>query len=672
MGLGAPSTNVLYPGSSTFPGSTTFPGGGDVPQVEVLFTQDDPGDPTPNWTYAHHGLNSQNLRTYSVDRGRGSERSDIDAGTAEIVLDNRVRQFDPNATGLLPMDRWWIRIKYAGVTQDRFVGYADSYSLAWPEAGKDATCTVSCTDELKVLNLQRTPALDPADASDYPAVIGADKPDVFYRWESTLLSETKIVEEEPAADQFEYWIPGTDTSPGYWYPYRKKTVTVEVGQSWVQGAYSGYGQSTETPIVGNQSGGADGSGITTYGCLLIDSAGFGLSSNDATAGDMLQSTKGTVECWFNKSSNPISNTAFWVSPEVSGIGTRLWNFQLNNAGTVSFITRVTGGTILTSTSGVLNNDTWYHLVGVRDGTNQILYVNGVQVASAASTAAWEAASTSVLMFVQRPGAPAKIAEMAVYVNSSLSASRVLAHYQAGTQRGYVWELPHVRIGNVLDTVGSFAPRTLRTATRTMESVYTAGAPALVHIRAATVCEAPDGMFFADRSGTLTFLDAAHRSGINKWNIISLVFDDDGTDLRYIDTEQVLDESSIVNTWNVAKASASKILQTATDQASKDRYFEREQGMLDLPLRTNADAGTIAAALLSKYKDALERIPQVLPDMNDPAVLSGVLAAELGDKVRVIRRPNPISSITQDGWIQSIKEQGKPGEPLRVTLGISPV
>src|SRR5262245_25029431 len=100
MGAAATTGPALYPGSATFPGSTTYPGQGDVPQIEVLYSTDDYTDPTPVWQYAHHGVSGTNspgmrLRSYSADRGRETELDEIDAGTATIELDNRLRDFDP-------------------------------------------------------------------------------------------------------------------------------------------------------------------------------------------------------------------------------------------------------------------------------------------------------------------------------------------------------------------------------------------------------------------------------------------------------------------------------------------------------------------------------------------------------------------------------------------------
>ena len=355
-------------------------------------------------------------------------------------------------------------------------------------------------------------------------------------------------------------------------------------------------------------------------------------------------------------------------------GARLWSWTLNTTGTVTFGTRVVGPVGLNSTTGVLSKSTWYHLVAVRDGTNQILYVNGAAVATNASTAAWEDVSSTVLMVVQNAGTGTQqsFAEMAVYPAVGLDATRVLAHYTAGTARGFDNVDAGQRIGDALDIVDSQAPRMIQAGSRDMTDRYTAGATVLDVVREAVSCEVPDGMLFASRSGAVTFLDNGHRS-ISPWNTVQATFDDDGTDFPYWEAEQGLDESTLANTWNVTKARFGKVTQTATDATSTGRYFDRAVSISDLPLRLNSDALTIAQAYLAKYKAPLNRIPTVQPDMSNTTVTSGVLGLELGDKVTIFRRPiGGGIAISQTGWIQNISESVSPGVPPQVSLGVSPV
>jgi hypothetical protein len=89
---------------------------------------------------------------------------------------------------------------------------------------------------------------------------------------------------------------------------------------------------------------------------------------------------------------------------------------------------------LQAPSGAIVAGQTYHVVGTYDGTTQRLYINGTQVASTPLTSA--VTSNSNPLFIAAWNATSEffkgtIDEAAVY-GSILSASRVLAHYNAGT------------------------------------------------------------------------------------------------------------------------------------------------------------------------------------------------------------------------------------------------
>ncbi len=107
-----------------------------------------------------------------------------------------------------------------------------------------------------------------------------------------------------------------------------------------------------------------------------------------------------------------------------------WYFRcFNNSGNLTYN--------YVSWSGPLSTNSWYHLVGTFDGTNEVLYMNGFNV----SSYAWPGGQRF------RPNAigPLELGvvhygtswgsgmhdECALYTNA-LTAARVLAHYQSGT------------------------------------------------------------------------------------------------------------------------------------------------------------------------------------------------------------------------------------------------
>ncbi|HEY7061724.1 MAG TPA: LamG domain-containing protein [Chloroflexota bacterium] len=90
------------------------------------------------------------VQAFSITRGRQHPLDRVEAGTAQIVLDNRNRWFDPTNAGspywpnVVPRRRVQIRATH-GTTRPLFTGYVES----WPQEQRtvgDATVTVSCTD----------------------------------------------------------------------------------------------------------------------------------------------------------------------------------------------------------------------------------------------------------------------------------------------------------------------------------------------------------------------------------------------------------------------------------------------------------------------------------------------------------------------------------------------
>ena len=150
----------------------------------------------------------------------------------------------------------------------------------------------------------------------------------------------------------------------------------------------------------------------------------------------------TVECWANPNE---ANTGYPVSPFSSifynsstapnaregwviyqnGANGNTWAFRIGNSAGYSAI----------ATGGIVTDGQWQHLVGVYDGANALLYVNGVLCATTATSSA-PAPNPSQEMDIGTASAFGRwfgggVDEAAVYP-SALSAADILAHYQNGT------------------------------------------------------------------------------------------------------------------------------------------------------------------------------------------------------------------------------------------------
>ena len=128
-------------------GSTSFP----IAGVFVAFT-DGPYVANPSWTEI-----TPYVRSISTSRGRTDDLEDFPAGTAQLVLDNRDRRFDPfYTTGpyyqqLIPRRQIRIVGQANGVNYEVFRGFVAGWPVEWIEAGFDSTVTIQCFDALGLM-----------------------------------------------------------------------------------------------------------------------------------------------------------------------------------------------------------------------------------------------------------------------------------------------------------------------------------------------------------------------------------------------------------------------------------------------------------------------------------------------------------------------------------------
>ncbi len=127
---------------------TVFP----IAGVYISFT-DGPYTATPTWTEI-----TTYVRSITTHRGRSSDLDQFDTGTAQLVLDNRDRRFDPFYTsgpyypnGLTPRRQIRIVGQIGGSTYEVFRGFVAGWPVTWSEAGYDSTVTIQCFDALGLM-----------------------------------------------------------------------------------------------------------------------------------------------------------------------------------------------------------------------------------------------------------------------------------------------------------------------------------------------------------------------------------------------------------------------------------------------------------------------------------------------------------------------------------------
>jgi hypothetical protein len=627
---------ATFPSTTTYPETTLYPGQGEFPLPWILYSTDDVATSIPTWADA-----SADVLSADTSRGRGSERETVNAGSARIVLNNRARAYDTAAVAALrPMNRWWIREQFSGATRDVFKGYAQSYEMQYPSK-LDAVTVVSCVDEFTRLAQHRLDTTTPPRDS-YEDVVKYDNP-------------------------AGYWPLGPSVNP----------IPAVVGEemTWADASPS----TDEGAIVGQEQVSDSNSGIFVTGTAWATTAPLQPGqSGDAGGLDEL-----TAEIWFNRASasGVASTEIIAAGPSTTGPAST-WYFGINTNEEMFFSVRNSSGTehLVVSTT-IATAFEWYHLVAVLDGSDVVLYVNGEDE----DTTAWTGTVAEIAVGntygvnignqgTTIGGASRGFDELAFY-RAALSSDRVMAHYQAGRERGFAaGDLAGARVAAVLDNVGSDTPRSLRPGSREMVGAYMRGQPALDELRRAEEAEPVDGVLFVAADGTITFLDDDHRS-VSPWNTVQATFDDDGTDLPYHDLGFDYSESFLVNKWIVTRDRMSGALleSTKTDATSVSRYGTRSQSLTKVPVLSWGDQDDIATALLAKYKDPMTRVTSLELSTSVPAVTEAVFTLDIGSRIRVFRTPpGGGSRIDQTLFVQSVGVSMGAEPPWLIRLGVSPL
>jgi len=123
--------------------------------VEIAFDSN-PLDSTQNWTDV-----SAYLRSFDTNRGRISQLSQFQTGTAIVTLDNRDNRFSPNQTTyyydatngrtkIQPLKRLRIRAEYDSTTYDLFHGFVESFPIQYAGQGYDASTKIRVVDAFKL------------------------------------------------------------------------------------------------------------------------------------------------------------------------------------------------------------------------------------------------------------------------------------------------------------------------------------------------------------------------------------------------------------------------------------------------------------------------------------------------------------------------------------------
>lgn len=550
---------------------------------------------------------TNDVRSISISRGRTSELSTYSPGSVTMVLANGSRAYDPANTagpyyGLLKPRRR-VQVLLAGTVV--FTGFVAAWLLEWPEAGKDATATCTATDGFDVLSGARLPG------SAYEAEVLALEPD--YYWSMQDIDSQGEFTATCGPDP----VLGRSTELGGFE--RDTTPTLPIG-----GADAG------------RAGVAQLSGLATTVAPKLFSAWVTNPGSSSVEGG------GVVFYYVGSTKSDVMRVA--VYDRVIKV------FYSDSADAVHApLVGSAGWEILTDRFA----DVTTHLEIVADATTLTIYADGTlwqTITLDAGASAYGSATTGTVGgYMTKSTDGSTVASMfshPAWWAATPGAFTAGALYLAGAVPfGHPYgERGGARIGRILDAVGwPAADRELSAGETPLGDWLPANSDALTACRA--IETADQGMFFMGAGGKVTF-----RSRQDTWTTTRCItaqatFGDGAGEtptkypLRY-------DASSLDYMRNVVSVSYPGGTVTVENATSVTNYGEAPDSVNANILRTwdGWVARQLAAFRLRLRATPTGRVPAVaVGTFEDDGTASTHVATlkglELGDRVRVIRRPN---------------------------------
>ena len=226
----------------------------------------------------------------------------------------------------------------------------------------------------------------------------------------------------------------------------------------------------------------------------------------------------------------------------------------------------------------------------------------------------------------------------------VDAFRLAQNAQISTVAGAGVQLSGSRINALLDAIAwpnsmrdidaglttmQADPGTARTALAAMQNIETSEFGALY--------VGPEGNFvFQDRNLTATSITGT-----------PVLFNDNGTDIAYNNAVWILNDVLIYNQANVTRSGGS--VQTATDQASIDKYFLHSYNQQNLLMQTDAVALEYAQAYVASRAETSIRCDAITLDLYTDNYNAGIIAAldlDFFDPVTITTNQPGASTLTK--------------------------
>lgn len=589
--------------------------------VLLEFSEDPLSDASPAWADV-----TSDLRSIEWWAGIDREGDEPKPGGATIHLKNTNRRWEPEfgSNTITTGRRFRLTLNDGGGSTQEGLWYVTDIAIDYPASTGYSEVTMSCSDGCEVLALDALPLMDPPDADSYADVVAFDEPWGYWR-----LGEPAGTRARPNIIRVTRTVRRGGESRRRKFRVRRGTRYFSGEAGSVAGPAGIYKNNPllglRSLILGDTSTSAEfrelNGNVQHMRVPVEDVDQF--SDNNAVS----------LEVWNQAAATPASNRVFMAGPFNTTAGTNTFYFTVTTGVLAMFTVALTTGNVTVTSTLDIGIDS--HIVGTWDGTWVRLYLNGVLEAEAGASGNLRDGNANEFVYVGTGESPLESAnitldEPAVY-EYALSAERVLAHYQAGAERGWPEQTAGERIADIA-THALWSEANIQTTGRDVQPQFKHGQAKLDEISELAHAEGPRTMFFFNGSGDPVYLGHEWQATAASYNTVQVTLGDTPSEVGYEALELVYDNE----TYNEVTASheSGEAATAADTTAQGERGRRANTEYTDVLLMEHNHVESLANAVLAFYKDPALRPVTVTLNGANATRLTHILDRDIGHLIRV--------------------------------------
>ena len=253
---------------------------------------------------------------------------------------------------------------------------------------------------------------------------------------------------------------------------------------------------------------------------------------------------------------------------------------------------------------------------------------------------------------------------------AVDAFRLAQNAQISTVTGAVAQLSGTRVNKILDQIAW--PAEMRDVDSGLTLLQSDPGTARTTLAAlTTVANSEYGAIYVGKNGYFVFQDRTVTASSVAGT--PTVFNDNGTDIGYANAVWRLDDTLVFNQANVTRTGGT--VQSATNQASIDKYFAHTYNQQDLLMATDADALNYARAYVASRAETSIRCDAIELDLytdNYDAGITAALDLDFFDPVTITTNQPGNSTLTKTLQVFGIAQTITPNKWRTVLTTLEPI